>query len=225
MATLWHAETRFCLHLHKPLGKGWRSTHMKKMKILILCKKWFSPRSFFVLLCLATLHGNPALADQNDPELNTLFSALKTTANKGTAAELQQEIWARWTAFESDERIDRKMQAGVRLMNAGALRDAEQWFGTLTDAAPDFAEAWNKRATVRFMIGDLVGSKRDIARVLQLEPRHFGALSGLGMIHAQQGNYEGALLAYQAAARQNPHMEQIETIITSLKNRLRGEAL
>ena len=181
--------------------------------------------SLFVLLCLFLLHGSPAMADQNDPELDTLFTALKATANKGTAAQLQQEIWARWTAFGSDEGIDQKMQVGVKLMNAGALRDAEHWFGTLAEAAPEFAEVWNKRATVRFMIGDLSGSKRDIARVLQLEPRHFGALSGLGMIHAQQGNYEGALLAYQAAARQNPHLEQVETIIASLKKRLRGEAL
>ena len=181
--------------------------------------------SLFVLLCLCLLHANPAMADQNDPELDTLFTALKATASKGTAAQIQQEIWARWTAFGSDEGIDQKMQVGVKLMNAGALRDAEHWFGTLAEAAPQFAEVWNKRATVRFMIGDLSGSKRDIARVLQLEPRHFGALSGLGMIHAQQGNYEGALLAYQAAARQNPHLEQVETIIASLKKRLRGEAL
>ena len=106
-----------------------------------------------------------------------------------------------------------------------AFRDAESWFGKLAMMAPKFAEAWNKRATVRFLIGDLAGSKRDIARVLQLEPRHFGALSGLGMIHAQQGNYEGALLAYEAAARQNPHMQQIKTIIANLKKRLLGEAL
>ncbi len=182
-------------------------------------------RSILLLLCLFLITGYSAMADQNDPELNTLFKALKATTNEGTAAQIQQEIWARWTAFEADERIDQKMQVGVKLMNAGALRDAERWFGTLAEAAPTFAEVWNKRATVRFMIGDLSGSKRDIARVLRLEPRHFGALSGLGMIHTQQGNYEGALLAYQAAARQNPHLEQVDTIIASLKKRLRGEAL
>ncbi len=171
------------------------------------------------------VQSNPAIADQNDPELDTLFMELKITSNKVKAAELQREIWARWTAFETDETIDQSMQMGVRLMNAGAFRDAESWFGKLAMMAPKFAEAWNKRATVRFLIGDLAGSKRDIARVLQLEPRHFGALSGLGMIHAQQGNYEGALLAYEAAARQNPHMQQIKTIIANLKKRLLGEAL
>ena len=178
-----------------------------------------------MLLCLFLLTGKSAMADQNDPELDTLFKALKATTNEGTAVQIQQEIWVRWTAFGSDERINQKMQVGVKLMNAGALKDAELWFGSLAEAAPEFAEAWNKRATVRFMIGDLSGSKRDIARVLQLEPRHFGALSGLGMIHVQQGDYEGALHAYQAAAQQNPHLEQIDTIIANLKKRLRGEAL
>ena len=178
-----------------------------------------------MLLCLFLLTGKSAMADQNDPELDTLFKALKATTNEGTAVQIQQEIWVRWTAFGSDERINQKMQVGVKLMNAGALKDAELWFGSLAEAAPEFAEAWNKRATERFMIGDLSGSQRDIARVLKLEPRHFGALSGLGMIHTQQGNYEGALLAYQAAARQNPHLEQVDTIIASLKKRLRGEAL
>lgn len=182
-------------------------------------------RCFLAMLCLLLVQANSAIADQNDPELDSLFTELKITSNKVKAAELQQEIWARWTAFESDETINHKMQIGVQLMNAGSFKDAELWFGKLAMMAPKFAEAWNKRATVRFIIGDLSGSKRDIARVLQLEPRHFGALSGLGMIHAQQGNYEGALLAYQAAAKQNPHMQQIETIITDLKKRLLGEAL
>ena len=195
------------------------------MKTVFSIKRMGQLHILVLLLCLFTLLNSPAIADQNDPELKTLFTELKATTNKGKAVQLQQEIWERWTTFGSDERIDKKMREGVKLLNAGALRDAEHWFGTLAEAAPEFAEVWNKRATVRFIIGDLSGSKRDIARVLQLEPRHFGALSGLGMIQAQQGNYEGALLAYQAAAHQNPHLEEVETIITNLKKRLRGEAL
>jgi len=164
-------------------------------------------------------------ADQTDPELDTLFATLQTTANKAVATEVQQEIWQRWTAFDGDAAINAEMQTGVRLMNAGALRQAEALFGSLAETAPDFAEVWNKRATIRFLIGDYTGSKQDIARVLALEPRHFGALSGLGMIHVREGNLENALLAYQAAARQNPHMDQVERIIINLKRRLKGEAL
>ena len=181
--------------------------------------------SLFVLLCLFLLHGSPAMADQNDPELDTLFTALKATANKGTAAQLQQEIWARWTAFGSDEGIDQKMQVGVKLMNAGALRDAEHWFGTLAEAAPEFAEVWNKRATVRFMRGNDSGSRQDIARVIDLEPRHFGALSGLGMINMRAGDLPAALQAFEAAVRVNPHMDQAEAMIRNLRAKLRGRAL
>ncbi len=180
---------------------------------------------FWLFLTVCCMNFKVASADQSDPELNTLFSDLYNTASKERAFQIQQEIWARWTAFDADEQINRRMQIGVNLMNSGALADAELWFGELTKVAPEFAEAWNKRATVRFIIGDLPGSKRDIARVLQLEPRHFGALSGLGMINVKQGNYKGALLAYKAAAKQNPHMEEVETIIASLTKRLKGEAL
>ena len=141
--------------------------------------------NIFFGFCLALfwLNNDVASADQNDPKLTPLFSALQTTLSEEQAIKIQQEIWARWTSFQADEQIDQKMQFGINLMNAGALADAERWFGNLAGVAPNFAEVWNKRATVRFMIGDLDGSKRDIARVLQLEPRHFGALSGLGMIH------------------------------------------
>ena len=176
-------------------------------------------------ILLAGILAGPASADQTDPKLDELFSALKTTPSKESAAQLQQEIWQRWTAFDADEKINTQMQVGVQMMNAGALQRAEKWFGELTETVPDFAEVWNKRATVRFMIGDYAGSKQDIARVLALEPRHFGALSGLGMIHAYEGNFKGALIAYEAAARQNPHMTQVEQMITQLKRRLKGEAL
>ncbi len=181
----------------------------------------------FFVLCLSIfcLNYEIASADQNDPKLNLLFSALKNTLSKEEAIEIQQEIWARWTSYEADAQVNQKMQFGMYLINAGALTDAERLFGSLAEVAPNFAEVWNKRATVRFMRGDLDGSKQDIVRVLQLEPRHFGALAGLGMIHVEQGNFEGALLAYQAATRHNPHMEQVKTIIARLKKRLQGEPL
>ena len=181
--------------------------------------------TFVIAALFSCLVAGMARADQKDPELTGLFQSLQATANKDFAAQLQQEIWERWTAFETDQTINARMQDGVQLMNQGALRQAETLFGALGASAPDFAEVWNKRATVRFMIGDYAGSKQDIARVLALEPRHFGALSGLGMIHAHEGNFKGALIAYEAAARQNPHMTQVEQMITQLERRLKGEAL
>lgn len=167
----------------------------------------------------------PAGADQRDVALDGLFSELKATASRDAASQLEAEIWARWTHFSDSAAIDRRMQQGVALVNSGRLRDADAWFSALIDVAPDFAEAWNKRATVRFLLGDHQGSKQDIMQVLELEPRHFGALSGLGMIHLQAGDLQGALQAYEAALAVNPHMDNLRRSIAQLNTILGGQAL
>ena len=110
-------------------------------------------------------------------------------------------------------------------MNQGMLDSAERVFSRLVNDSPEFAEAWNKRATVRFLLGDDAGSRRDIARVIDLEPRHFGALSGLGMIHMRSGDLEAALQAFEAALRINPHLAQAEDVTRQLQKQLRGQAL
>jgi Flp pilus assembly protein TadD len=105
------------------------------------------------------------------------------------------------------------------------LDGAEQVFSQLIQDHPDFAEAWNKRATVRFLLGNDVGSRRDIARVIDLEPRHFGALSGLGMINMRSGDLQAALQAFEAALRVNPHMDQAVDVTRQLREQLRGQPL
>ena len=203
------------------LGIVRNDTHLCRMKVIRTVH--LLRRCAVILLLMAAPLA--AHADQTDPRLDDLFATLKSTADKNLASEVQQEIWDKWTSFDADPKIDAQMREGVRLMESGSLRQAEAVFGDLAGAAPDFAEAWNKRATVRFLMGDFNGSKSDIARTLALEPRHFGALSGLGMIHAHEGNFDNALLAYKAAARQNPHMFQVEKIIRQLQKKLKGEAL
>ena len=155
------------------------------------------------LLVLAFMAG--AKADQRDPQLDSLFAELQRTTNQTAANGLVAEIWQRWTAFEDDPRAT--------------------IFSDLARTHPQHAEVWNKRATVRFMRGNDVGSRRDIARVIDLEPRHFGALSGLGMINIRAGDLPAALQAFEAAVRVNPHMDQAEAMIEDLRQRLRGRAL
>ena len=111
------------------------------------------------------------------------------------------------------------------MMNAGQLDDAEAMFSAIISRKPAFAEAWNKRATVRFFRGDDAGSANDILQVIKLEPRRFGALSGLGMIKVREGDLQGALQAYHAAQRINPFLPNIEVIIDKLGQRLNGRAL
>ena len=176
-------------------------------------------------LLLLALSTGPVAADQSDPGLDRLFDELQRTGSEAEVDRLTGEIWQRWVAHDSDRRADRMMRDGMDLMNRGLLEQAEQLFSALIGAQPDFAEAWNKRATIRFLRGDDAGSRRDIVRVIELEPRHFGALSGLGMIHMRAGNLQAALQAFEAALRVNPHLDQAVNITARLRKRLRGQTL
>ena len=190
------------------------------------CLETLEPARWLVavaLICLALAGG--AKADQRDPQLDQLFSALQRTTNQTMADNLVAEIWQRWTAFEDDPRATNMMAVGIQQMNLGQFDNAERIFSNLAQSYPEHAEVWNKRATVRFMRGNDSGSRQDIARVIDLEPRHFGALSGLGMINMRAGDLPAALQAFEAAVRVNPHMDQAKTMIRNLRVKLRGRAL
>ena len=166
-----------------------------------------------------------ACADQNDPKLDDLFIALQASPSETQAANIEIEIWTRWGDHPYDPFANRQMKKGIELMNSGHLVAAEDVFSRIINSHPDFAEAWNKRATVRFFRGNDTGSASDILQVIKLEPRHFGALSGLGMIRVRAGDFEGALKAYKAAQRMNPYLRQIKAIIDQLGKKLKGLAL
>ena len=179
----------------------------------------------FLATAMLLLAYGPANADQTDPKLDKLFAALQTSLSNANAASLEREIWAIWTRYPDDQAINRQMDRAIKMMNAGRLDDAEAMFSAIISRKPAFAEAWNKRATVRFFRGDDARSANDILQVIKLEPRHFGALSGLGMIKVREGDLQGALQAYRAAQRINPFLPNIEVIIDKLGQRLNGRAL
>ena len=187
------------------------------MRIFVYC--------FLATAILAIGRPLMACADQNDPRLDQLFADLQTPLSTTVVEETEAKIWAYWTSFPDDENVENIMTKATQLMQAGRLQSAERILSRIIDRAPDFSEAWNKRATVRFMIGNNDGSANDIAKVLQLEPRHFGALSGLGMIHMRAGNWESALKSYEAAFTIHPYLSNIETLIDDLSQRLKGQAL
>ena len=181
--------------------------------------------AIFGIIAVAIAVPVPACADQNDPQLDDLFIALQAGPSKRQAANLELEIWTRWCSHPDDPLANRQMKKGIKLMNSGHLSAAESVFSRIINSHPDFAEAWNKRATVRFFRGNDTGSASDILQVIKLEPRHFGALSGLGMIRVRAGDLEGAIKAYKAAQRMNPYLPQIEAIIDQLGKKLKGRAL
>lgn len=162
-----------------------------------------------------------ALADQQDPRLDGLFERLHETRNATEARSVEQQIWQIW--LESDDAsVDRLMSEGVRAMRERQLNSALQAFDQLVEQAPEFAEAWNKRATVHYLMGDWRASVLDIQRTLALEPRHFGALFGLGLIYDALENPEAALRSYEATLDLNPHSESTRQRIEELRRQLQG---
>ena len=169
--------------------------------------------------------GNISKADQTDPRLPNLFERLKSATDAKTAEIIASNIWSIWSEKPDDKRLAELLRHGVDLMNAGRLREAEKLFTSIIATAPDFAEAWNKRATVYFLMGAYDLSKQDIAQTVAREPQHFGALSGLGLVETHIGNYDAALKAYEKAAKIHPFLEGYEDMVGRLKKLAKGTPL
>jgi tetratricopeptide (TPR) repeat protein len=155
-----------------------------------------------------------------DRRLEELFDSLKRAPNRESAEKLQSDIWAVWCEAP-DATLKTLMQWGMTALDENRLEVAEQAFSRVVIYDSEFAEGWNKRATVRFVMGDFEGSVSDIERTLKLEPRHFGALSGLGQILLRFDELRGALHAFEAALAVNPHLSAIGQAIDALRQRLR----
>ena len=150
----------------------------------------------------------------------TLLDQLKRAQSMDEAGPIVDKLWREWTSAHKNSNEEALMSEGLVAMSEGNLDRAENIFTKLIEANPSFTEAWNKRATLRFMLWDFEGSLRDVEKVLTLEPRHFGALSGLGMIHLRLGDPERALKAYEDLVNIFPsNADAVQKIIT-LKNYL-----
>ncbi|MBM3518969.1 MAG: hypothetical protein FJX56_14125, partial [Alphaproteobacteria bacterium] len=141
------------------------------------------------LLALAA----PAAARQDDPRLERLFVELKAAPAEETR-RVEQEIWRVWSQSGSAT-IDALFAAGIVAMQRRQLDEALTHFSEIVTLDPGFAEGWNKRATVYYLLGDLTHSIADVERTLALEPRHFGALSGATQIYLLQDKPAEALAA------------------------------
>ena len=150
----------------------------------------------------------------------TLLDQLERAQSMDEAGPIVDKLWREWTSAHKNSDEEALMSEGLVAMSEGNLDRAENIFTKLIEVNPSFTEAWNKRATLRFMLWDFEGSLKDVEKVLTLEPRHFGALSGLGMIHLRLGDPERALKAYEDLVNIFPsNADAVQKIIT-LKNYL-----
>ena len=149
-----------------------------------------------IIFILLLLNSSFVLADQKDSRLNSLFDELFLSNDNMQASTILADIWDIWSIAENVE-AQEIFDEGNNMMDRGSLEEAIALFTQVIDLKPDFAEGWNKRATVLFLKGELEASISDIQKTLELEPRHFGALDGLAEIYLIQDDLLGAAATYK----------------------------
>ena len=128
-------------------------------------------------------------ANERDVELNKLFQELKKN-NSSLSFKIEQQIWSLWTTHPNNEKLTLMLDEGSKLVRENKLIQAVSIFTDTIEIDPNWAEAWNKRATVYYLLGEFQKSQNDIDKVLKLEKRHFGALAGQGLVNIKLKNYE-----------------------------------
>ncbi|MFT5448458.1 MAG: tetratricopeptide (TPR) repeat protein [Gammaproteobacteria bacterium] len=153
-----------------------------------------------------------------------LFEQLRNAPDFEQARRVESKIWQRWMQHP-DERVSAQFLHGVQLMDAGEYLAAVDQFSAVLQRAPDFPEAWNKRATAYFLLDEMAASVADIERTLSLEPRHFGALSGLGLIFLSRGDRQGALSAFEKVLQIHPFSESARVQVDRLRRSLHRNSI
>jgi len=165
----------------------------------------------------------PQRQGQSD-NLDFLFEALKVAPDEASAKHIENRIWAVWIISKSDT-------ANLLMVRAKAAMDADnnelaiKLLDAIIEIKPDYNEAWNRRATVFFEQKDFGRALSDIRHVLANEPRHFGALAGLGMIMQELGDEKLALQAFRRAIEIHPHLERIPDLVKNLTETVEGRKI
>ena len=145
-------------------------------------------------------------------DLNNLFDELQKAENIYAAEYIEKNIWRDWVTHPNNENLTTKLENGTFSMNNNQYGLALKLFNDVIKKDPNWAEAWNKRATLLFLMGNYEASLKDIEKVLNLEPRHFGALSGRAQIYLSLKEYEKAITDLEKAKSIYPLIKSGESI-------------
>jgi len=165
-----------------------------------------------------------ATADQKDARLPALFKQLKAAPDLSAAAALEEQIWAIWLQA-NDPAIDTLMTEGSDAMGAQQFGTALEKFNAIIAQRPDFAEGWNKRATLYYMMGNYTESLADIDHTLELEPRHIGALAGLGLVNIRMEREEAAADAFERVLAIDPQSVSAKNNLTIVQDMLKRKSI
>ena len=163
-------------------------------------------------------------ASDRDIELDKLFLELKKNI-PSLSSRIAQQIWTLWSTHPSDQKLTSLLDEGSRLVQDRQLKRAINVFSEAIELDPSWAEAWNKRATVYYMIGEFQKSQDDIDKVLELEERHFGALAGQGMVNIKLKNYDKAKRSYQKAQEIYPAMKSSKVMIEQIEELIKRQSI
>ena len=177
------------------------------------------------LVCLILLFSKfNAYSNDRDLRLKQLFNELKINQSK-VASVVEQEIWSLWSTHPTDEKLTARLKEGSQFVRNQQLIKAKEIFTEVINIDQNWAEAWNKRATVLYMLGEFQQSQNDIDRVLALEARHFGALAGQGLVNIQLKNYEKAIRSYQDAQKIYPAMRSPDIMIKQIETLIKEQSI
>ena len=182
-------------------------------------------KKFLYFITFIFLTNFPAKSENKNIELNNLFLKLKTEQNIIIASKIESKIWKLWTTHPSEPTLTELLAEGSYYMSQNQLANAHEMFSKAIELDPNWAEAWNKRATVLYLMGKYELSQNDIDKVLSLEERHFGALSGQGLVQSALKNYQLAIDSYIEAHKIYPAMESSIIMIERLKKLIKNETV
>src|SRR5215216_379784 len=163
----------------------------------------------------------PKVGGDRTRGLDFLFGALKAAPDETSAKHVEARIWAQWLQTPSDTAALLMMRAKTA-MEAQNIDVALKLLDAVVKLRPDYIEGWNRRATIYYLKNDYAHSLEDIQQVLIREPRHFGALAGLGMIMQDLGEEKRALEAFRKALAINPHLEKVPELVKALSEKVEG---
>ena len=158
-------------------------------------------------------------------QIDKLFDQLKSTTSYQESKEIESKIWELWTTHPSKNSLTALMADGSLYMSQNKLETAYETFTQTIKLDPNWAEAWNKRATVLYLMGKYELSQADIDKVLKLEKRHFGALSGQGLVQTALNNYQKAIDSYIEAHKVHPNMKSPLIMIEKLQLQIKKESI